>query len=89
MRLSLYAVVGVVIIFAMAYGSRSPVLTNAPASGIAQMATQGAYRDGFYLGRLHRKQGIPSRIARGRWSRESDRQLFEIGYNRGYSGSQE
>ena len=89
MRLSLYSVVGVLIIVAMAYKARPTQLNHASPASAAQILTEGAYRDGLYVGRLHRNQGLPSRPAHGRWSRESDRQLFEIGYNRGYNGDQE
>ena len=89
MRFSFYSVVGVLIIFAMAYAARPTQPNTTSLSGVAQFVTEGAYRDGLYLGRIHRSQGLPSRPARGRWSRESDRQLFEIGYNRGYHGDQE
>ncbi len=88
MRLSLYSMVGAFIIMAMAYQAGPAQFNNTPVSGGAQMATEGAYRDGLYLGRLHRKQGLPARPAPARWSRESDRQLFETGYNRGYNGTQ-
>ena len=89
MRLSFYSVVGVLIIVAMGYAARPTQVNHTAPYSATQIVTEGAYRDGLYLGRMHRSQGLPSRPARGRWSRESDRQLFETGYNRGYNGQQE
>jgi hypothetical protein len=86
MRLSLYSVIAVVILFGLAYKVRPTHFSNPPSSKVAITTMEGAYRDGLYLGRLQRKQGLPSHLAIGRWSRESDRQLFEAGYNHGYAG---
>jgi hypothetical protein len=89
MRLSLYSVVAVLIAFAMAYKVQPTRRANPLVPSVATMMTEGAYRDGLYLGRLHRKQGLPSHPAVGRWSRQSDRQLFATGYSRGYTGISE
>jgi hypothetical protein len=89
MRLSLYSMVAALILFTTAYKAHPKPLNNRALSGVATANLEGACRDGLYLGRLHRMQGLPSRPSRGRWSRESDRQLFETGYTRGYNGSQE
>lgn len=89
MRLSLYSVSLVLIMFAMAYKARPTPVSNRPLSQNAVTTTEGSFRDGLYLGRLHRKRGLASHPAAGRWSRESDRRLFEAGYARGYSGNDE
>jgi hypothetical protein len=83
MRLSLYSVVAVLLLFAAAYTARPRQSPHQPSSTTAD-AMEGAYRDGLYLGRLHRNQGLPSHSAVGRWSREADRRLFMEGYDRGY-----
>lgn len=51
----------------------------------AQMASDGAFRDGLYLGRLAAQQRRPMHSPVGRWSTEKDRAAFDAGYRRGYS----
>ena len=51
----------------------------------AQLAADGAFRDGLYLGKLAAADGQPARVAIGRWSTEQDRSMFTAGYRRGYS----
>lgn len=89
MRLSLYSVLAVFILFGVAYKVRPIAPHPQPSSSVSSATMQGAYRDGLYLGRLQRKQGLPPHAAAGRWSRASDRQLFQTGYARGYRGSDE
>lgn len=48
-------------------------------------ATDGAFRDGVYLGKLAAKRGLPSHVAIGRWSTPVDRTSFAAGYQQGYS----
>ena len=50
----------------------------------ALMATNGAFRDGLYLGKLAAKNGEEPRIAIGRWVRDEDRSAFQEGYYRGF-----
>lgn len=50
----------------------------------AQMAADGAFRDGLYLGRLTAEDGRPLRPPIGRWSNEQDRASFAAGYRSGY-----
>jgi hypothetical protein len=59
---------------------------NLPAANenVAE-ATDGAFRDGLYLGRLAAKRGSEPRIAVGRWATGKDRASFTAGYQRGYS----
>jgi len=48
-------------------------------------ASDAAYRDGIYLGRLAAKDGEAPHIARGRWSADEDRASFSAGYEHGYT----
>jgi hypothetical protein len=48
------------------------------------LATDGAFRDGIYLGRLSAVSGQPRRAPIGRWSTEQDRARFAAGYRLGY-----
>jgi len=50
----------------------------------AQMSSDGAFRDGLYVGRLTAEGGRPLRPPIGRWSNEQDRASFVAGYRRGY-----
>ena len=49
-----------------------------------KMATDGAFRDGLYLGKLAAERGQVLRPAIGRWSADRDRSMFAAGYRRGY-----
>lgn len=51
-----------------------------------QMANDGAFRDGLFLGRLnhHAKQQILPPV--GRWSTAEDRASFMRGYRQGFAG---
>ncbi|HUD64221.1 MAG TPA: hypothetical protein VMQ17_06580 [Candidatus Sulfotelmatobacter sp.] len=51
----------------------------------AQMAADGAYRDGVYLGKLARSAKSPMHPPIGRWSTEKDRASFAAGYRQGYN----
>lgn len=51
-----------------------------------QTATDGAFRDGLYVGRLAAERGRPLHPQTGRWSSERDRSSFAAGYRRGYNG---
>jgi len=53
----------------------------------ARLDSDGAFRDGLYLGKLAAESGQPLRLAVGRWSTEQDRSMFTSGYRRGYSES--
>jgi len=55
------------------------------AGAEARFASDGAFRDGLYLGKLAAENGQPERLAVGRWSTGQDRALFTAGYRRGYS----
>lgn len=58
-----------------------------PATGLAerQLALDGAFRDGLFVGQLTAKDGRPLRPPVGRWSSDSDRASFLAGYHRGYN----
>ena len=53
----------------------------------ARLATDGAFRDGLYVGRLAAEGGRAQRPPIGRWSGEQDRASFVAGYRRGYNDS--
>ena len=48
------------------------------------MASNGAFRDGLYLGKLTSENGDQYRITMGRWSKTEDRTSFAAGYDQGY-----
>jgi hypothetical protein len=50
----------------------------------AALATNAAFRDGLYLGRLTAERGRESRVATGRWATNQDRISFAAGYQQGY-----
>lgn len=47
--------------------------------------SNGAFRDGLYLGRMAAERGAPAHIGVGRWSSVENRAAFTAGYLRGYS----
>jgi hypothetical protein len=54
------------------------------SDGSALTATNGAFRDGLYLGKLAAKNGEEPRISTGRWVQDEDRSAFREGYIRGF-----
>ena len=50
----------------------------------AQTATDGAFRDGLYTGRLAAEGGRPEHAPIGRWTTDADRASFRNGYRSGY-----
>ena len=52
---------------------------------ITKLASDGAFRDGLFIGRLSAKKGLPLSPPIGRWSSERDRTSFVDGYRRGYT----
>jgi hypothetical protein len=83
-RLSLFAWV-----IALGMGTASMLQGDRPVAhfsandNVAQ-TTNGAFRDGLYLGRLSAERGIAPRVARGRWATAEDQASFTAGYERGY-----
>lgn len=47
--------------------------------------SDGAYRDGLYLGKLDAEHNRFYHVATGRWATAKDRQEFVNGYNRSFS----
>jgi hypothetical protein len=58
---------------------------NPTANGNVAQITDGAFRDGLYLGRLAAEGGSEPHVAIGRWATAEDRSSFTAGYHRGYS----
>jgi hypothetical protein len=58
---------------------------NPTANGNVAQITDGAFRDGLYLGRLAAEGGSEPHVAIGRWATAVDRSSFTAGYHRGYS----
>jgi hypothetical protein len=56
---------------------------SSPNENVAQI-TDGAFRDGLYLGRLAAESGAEPHVAIGRWATLEDRTSFTTGYQRGY-----
>jgi hypothetical protein len=46
--------------------------------------TDGAFRDGLYLGRLAAENGVAPHVVSGRWATGADRASFTSGYQKGY-----
>lgn len=83
-RLSLFASV-----IALGMGTASMLRGDRPvayfsANDSLAQTTNGAFRDGLYLGRLVAEHGIAPRVARGRWSTAENRASFTAAYERGY-----
>jgi hypothetical protein len=69
---------------ALGLGNRG---ANSNANGEGTFASDGAFRDGLYLGQLAATSGRAMHPAIGRWSTEQDRANFALGYSRGYERS--
>ena len=65
------------------YGSRQHDLPQVNDS--ASQSTDGAFRDGLYMGKLAAERGAEPHIATGRWVAVQDRNSFSAGYQRGYN----
>lgn len=62
------------------HGMRGNPHTHAAS---AEMAVDGAYRDGLYLGKMSRASKRTALPPVGRWSTEKDRASFLQGYREG------
>src|SRR5450755_13563 len=51
----------------------------------APLASDAAFRDGLYVGKLAAEAGRPLHAPAGRWSRDADRANFVAGFQRGYN----
>ena len=78
-----YTLVIVAALIATAASSR--VAAPEPTQADRFHATDGAYRDGFFIGHLDRSRGQRHHVASGRWNDSADRQSFVAGYEQGYS----
>lgn len=58
--------------------------TNSASSTASDRATDGAFRDGMYLGSLAAERGETPHVAFGRWATAADRQSFTEGYEESY-----
>lgn len=61
---------------------------NAPNPVDVRMATDGAFRDGLYLGGLDRVARRSVTPPTARWSSAKDRASFARGYRQGFSQAQ-
>jgi hypothetical protein len=48
-------------------------------------ATQAAYFDGVFQGKLAASQNLEPHITKGRWSAQADKDAFAVGYQDGYA----
>ena len=83
--LPLYALVIALALVPMSMLSGDRRHYNPTPNGNVAQITDGAFRDGLYLGRLAAEGGSEPRVAIGRWATEEDRSSFKAGYHRGYS----
>ena len=81
--LSLYASVIALSMVSMLYSGRRH--NSSAANDNVVQITDGAFRDGLYLGRLAADGGGEPHVAVGRWATAKDRSSFAAGYQRGYS----
>jgi hypothetical protein len=86
-KLSIYALVLAVSIGTTAMLANRKRATNPDTSADSRLATNAAFQDGMYLGKLAAGNGRPQRLAVGRWSTDQDRASFTAGYERGYIDS--
>jgi hypothetical protein len=83
--LPLYAAVIALGLVPMSMLSRDRHHNSPTANGNVAQITDGAFRDGLYLGRLAAEAGSEPHLAVGRWATAEDRSSFRAGYQRGYS----
>jgi hypothetical protein len=86
-RLSTYVLASVICLGTTAVLAISSRNVKFNASVEAALASDGAFRDGLYLGKLAAESGQPPRAAIGRWSTDQDRSAFATGYRHGYNES--
>jgi|HubBroStandDraft_6_1064221.scaffolds.fasta_scaffold300432_2 hypothetical protein len=75
----------VIIAALLATAASSRTVTPRPSHSDISHATDGAYRDGLFIGHLDRSRGQRHHLASGRWNNSTDRQSFVAGYEQGYS----
>jgi hypothetical protein len=81
-----YVLVIATAIAAIAASGRGPATQVSPSqiSSVAAHATDGAFRDGMFIGQMDRSRALPPHVASGRWTTPADRQSFSQGYEQGY-----
>jgi len=84
-KLLTFALVIAVCLGTTAMLANSGRATRERQSANAATASDGAFRDGLYQGRLAAERGRPQRPLVGRWSKERDRASFAAGFQRGYN----
>jgi hypothetical protein len=62
--------------------------TLSPKPEVVHFASNAAFRDGLYQGKLDAQHGSKPHIRSARWSAEPDRLAFVSGYRLGYQDSQ-
>lgn len=82
-RFSFFSALLVLCMGASALHIAHPATLRQPADNLGQV-TDGAFRDGLYLGKMAAKRGAPAHVSVGRWSTSQDRAAFAAGYQRGY-----
>lgn len=76
---------------ALTLGITASVLTGAATQGTqsasseVNRANNAAFRDGLYVGKLDAAQGNRPHLSSGRWSADTDRRAYVIGYQKGYN----
>ena len=85
MRSCLYMLLGLALVATISSGNRLAIPHEQELNEVDQ-ATDGAYRDGLYCGRLDRSSSKSEHATWGRWSNDLDRRAFVQGYRRGYRG---
>jgi hypothetical protein len=73
-------------IAAIAASGGGPATQVSPSqtSSINAHATDGAFRDGMFMGHEDRSRALPHHVAYGRWTTPADRESFIQGYEQGY-----
>jgi hypothetical protein len=76
----------IALVAALGTGSAFMVGTEHSSNG-PTLRTDGAFRDGLYLGRLAAQSGGERHVSVGRWATAQDRSSFSAGYEQGYTES--
>jgi len=79
-----------VLAFALCLGTTALLVSTSHSASFrqardAQLAADGAFRDGLYVGRLAAERSRPPHPPLGRWSSEKDRRSFEAGFRQAYA----
>lgn len=67
------------------FGYEEAYLKHFTDNAANSRATDAAYRDGLYQGRLDAQDTRPVHISSGRWSQQKDRSSFSQGYKQAYA----